>query len=300
MHSLIKTTFCDHPASLIYETTLPDDMTKEEEERLEYRKIIDPIKTNTLSAVSNYYIYTGTPPHGYGPQAPKVAETVSRAYKFNLKRSRKTLKVDSKDDVERLNWEFETDGDFPHDRIHGNYLPSALREMTAQFVQEYHQVLDDSVERVMQDLLNTNSDTLTSGRQTFCPFTGQSTTAAIAYKRALDFLSTNLGNIGSSCLDWLKATMKIFELRSIRYLTLEKYDYKRKMYNRVTKQNNIIIEKRMRKTYKTSSSIEETREVMLRLTTRFASYIKHKERGKKDRRAICSAGMFLRMFLKVI
>lgn len=39
---------------------------------------------------------------------------------------------------------------------------------------------------------------------------------------------------------------------------------------------------------------------MLRLTTRFASYIKHKERGKKDRLAICSAGMFLRMFLKVI
>lgn len=40
---------------------------------------------------------------------------------------------------------------------------------------------------------------------------------------------------------------------------------------------------------------------MLRLTTRFA-YIKHKERGKTDRlrRAICSAGMFLRMFLKVI
>lgn len=230
MDLLIKTTFRDHPASLIYETTLPDDLTKEKElQIIEYKKIIDPSKTNTLSAVRNYFKYTGTPPHGYGTQAPKVAETVSRAYRFNMKRSNKTLKIDNRYDVERLNWEFESDGDFRNDTIHGNYLPSALKDMTASFVQTYHQVLDDSVERVMQDLLITNSDTLTSGRQTFCPFTGQSTTAAIAYKRALDFLTTNLGNIGSSCLDWLKATLRVFELKSIKYLTIEEYDYRRKM-----------------------------------------------------------------------
>lgn len=151
---------------------MPDDLTNEEEEYLEYRKVIDPSKTNTLSAVSNYYIYTGTQPHGYGTQTPKVAETVSRAYRFNLKRSKKTIKIDNRYDVEKLNWEFETDGDFPHDKIHGNYLPSAVKDMTTSFVQTYHQVLDDAVKRVMQDLLNTNSDTLTSGRQTFCPFTG--------------------------------------------------------------------------------------------------------------------------------
>lgn len=91
---------------MIYETTLPDDLTREEEEQIECEKVIDPSKTNTLSAVSNYYIYTGTPPHGYGTQAPKVAETVSRAYRFNLKRSDKTLKIDNRYDVERLNWEF--------------------------------------------------------------------------------------------------------------------------------------------------------------------------------------------------
>lgn len=292
MEYLIKYDFRDHPASLIYETTLPDDLTEDEEVWLEYRKTIDPIKTNTLSAVSNYYICTGTPPHGYGTQAPKVAETVLRAYRFNLKKERKTMLIDNKHTVERLNWNFEEDGDFPHDQIHGNYVPSALKNMSASFVREYHKVLDDTVDKVMQDLLNTNSDTLTSGRQTFCPFTGQSTTAAIAYKRAAEFLNTNLGNIGSSCLDWLKATMQIFELDSVKYLTLEEYDYKRKVYNRITKQNNIVTEKRLRKTYKTTKSKEETREVMVRLTVRFASYIKHKERGKKDRRAICSAGMF--------
>lgn len=113
-------------------------------------------------------------------------------------------------------------------------------------------------------------------------------------------MTTNLGNIGSSCLDWFKATIRIFELISIKYLTIEEYDYKRKIYNRFTKQNNVIVKKRLRKVYKTTASVEETREVMLRLTTRFTSYIKHKERGKKDRRAIWSAGMFLRMFLKVI
>lgn len=72
MNYLIRTNFRDHPASLVYETTLPDDLTEDEETWLKYRKTIDPSKTNTLSAVSNYYIYTGTPPHGYGTQAPKL------------------------------------------------------------------------------------------------------------------------------------------------------------------------------------------------------------------------------------
>lgn len=39
---------------------------------------------------------------------------------------------------------------------------------------------------------------------------------------------------------------------------------------------------------------------MRHLVCRFASYIKHKERGKKDRRAIASGTPFLRMLLYVV
>lgn len=39
---------------------------------------------------------------------------------------------------------------------------------------------------------------------------------------------------------------------------------------------------------------------MRQIVCRFASYIKHKERGKKDRRAIASGTAFLRMLLYVV
>lgn len=145
--------------------------------------------------------------------------------------------IDDKYEVERLNWCLRDDGIFPHHSIHGNYLPSAVREITAKFVLEYHRLLDDTATRVMQELLNTNSDALTSGRQTFCPFTGQSTTAAMAYKRAHEFITENLGNPGTSCLDWMKCIMELFEKDRIRYLSTEPYTAGRKVYDRVTKQN---------------------------------------------------------------
>lgn len=51
---------------------------------------------------------------------------------------------------------------------------------------------------------------------------------------------------------------------------------------------------------KTTKNVEETRTVMLTIASRFASYLKHKERGRKDKRAIASANMILRMFLHFI
>lgn len=45
--------------------------------------------------------------------------------------------------------------------------------------------------------------------------------------------------------------------------------------------------------------IDNVRKEMQRVVCSFASYIKHKERGKKDRRAIASATMLLRPFLHI-
>lgn len=200
-------------------------------------------------------------------------------------------------EVERLQWE-KKDGKFPYDKIHGNFIPSELRKMCERFVLEYQPLIDSVVTRVMNDLINSNSDTLTSGRQTFCPFTNQSVTAALAYKRAYDFLSENCGMVGMSCLDWIKCTLSIFEKSSIRYLTTEKDTIKKKIYNKKDRSHSWVEQEVMRKVYKKTKDVEETRMVMMKMLRRYASYIKHKERGKKNRRAICSAGMFLRMFLK--
>lgn len=42
-----------------------------------------------------------------------------------------------------------------------------------------------------------------------------------------------------------------------------------------------------------------SRNFVMDLATGFASYLKHKERGKKDGRAIASANMIMRMFLHI-
>lgn len=62
--------------TFLMETLLPDyEGTKDGNNT--YKRKFNPELTKNLSSVSALYIYTGTPPHGYGSQAPKVAETVS-------------------------------------------------------------------------------------------------------------------------------------------------------------------------------------------------------------------------------
>lgn len=64
---------------------------------------------------------------------------------------------------------------------------------------------------------------------------------------------------------------------------------------RVTREKKIM---RMKKV--TISGVEEVRKYIQKIVCGFASYIKHKERGKKDRRAIASATLLLRPFLHMI
>lgn len=91
----------------------------------------------------------------------------------------------------------------------------------------------------------------------------------------------------------------MFEKKTIRYTGRKTVTTQKRVYDKETKQHIIVKEKKLRE-MKETNDIGESRAVMMKLMRRFASYIKHKERGKKDRRAICSTGMFLRMFLKII
>lgn len=198
-----------------------------------------------------------------------------------------------------MHWE-KKDGNFPKDEVHGNFIPSEVKLMCRNFVDKNHSLIDTTVDKLMQKLMNTNADALTAGRQTFCPFTTQSVTAATAFKRALDFLSENHGASSMSCLEWIQMIMRTFEKEVISYPTTVEVEEEKVVFDEATKQKvRMKSTKRVRRTKKTSS-VKETRSVMMDLTRRYASYIKHKERGKKDRRAICSAGMFMRMFLKIM
>lgn len=290
--------FDETPSSLICETMLPDDMTENGETAFGRRKELPAHITNNLTVVSTYYIYTGTPPHGYGTQAPKVAETVERAYSFNKKPRNKTVKIGPYE-VERMHWERE-DGKFPTDEVHGNFVASEELEMIKKFLKTHHRTVDELADKTINKLMHGNSDVLTRGRQTYCPFTDQSVTAATAYKRFHDFFTDNLGPIGPSCLEWTQSIFKIMEMEKVKYLTVERKIVKKRIFDK-KQQQHVWIEKEVAKqTHAYRKSVQETRDLVMDLLRRFASYIKHKERGKMDRRAIASAGMGLRVFFHAI
>lgn len=71
-------------------------------------------------------------------------------------------------------------------------------------------------------------------------------------------------------------------------------------FNRATKQHILTHKKRTKRVKKKTVNVEETPKVMKQMVFRFASYIKHKKRGKKDRRDIASGTPFLRMLPYVV
>ncbi|CAB3222415.1 unnamed protein product [Arctia plantaginis] len=205
--------------SFLMETLLPDDKgTLDGNDS--HKRVFDSELTNNLSSVSALYIYTGTPSHGYGSQAPKVAETVKRSLEYNRKvNTPRTITIGDVE-VERLQWE-KRDGPFVHDKFHANYITSVLRQMSQSVLVSHHTQMDSVVRRVMDKLLNQSSDILTQGRQTFCPFREQSVTAAQAYKTAFDFLSDNTRRDCFSLLDWIQAIIECFEKDRIRLIQCE-------------------------------------------------------------------------------
>ena len=189
---------------------------------------------------------------------------------------------------------------FPFGKIHGNFIASEMLIMVGNFLKEHHLHIDNCVDRIMEKALQTNSDILTKGRQTFCPFTNQSVTSATAYRRFYEFLVKNTGELGMSCLEWVRAICLMFEKDTIECQTMVEEIVEEDVYDEETTQKMQKIKKVKRLKWIRTKSKEETREMMFKLLRRFASYIKHNERAKKDRRVISSAGMGLRMFLYII
>lgn len=198
-----------------------------------------------------------------------------------------------------MHWEKE-DGKFPWGEVHGNFIVSEQISMIKAFLEKNCAIIDNAVESTMKTVMNSNSDILTKGRQTFCPFTNQSVSAPVAYKRMFDFFKSNVGCGGLGCLDWIRSAMECFEKDNLSLILTKEIKSTKRVFDRETSQFIIVEEKKEKQYQGKIEGIDECRQKMLQLTTRFASYLKHKERGKKDRRAIASAGMILRMFLHII
>nr|QPL15381.1 polymerase PB1 [Hymenopteran orthomyxo-related virus OKIAV174] len=253
--------------------------------------------TNNLGMISGLYIYTNTPPHGYGSQGPKVAETVKRAYSYNLKKSNKVIKIGPYF-VERLNWE-EEDGPFPMEETHGNFLAKETKNMAIKFLKENCASIDSCVNKVMEKIAHSNSDVLTKGRQTLDSFTNQSVTASVAYKRMYDFYQYEFNCGTMSCLEWIRNFFLTLSKESIHVDYIKEVKYTKTKYDKNLK---IRVEKEIIKTKLSKKTLrkEEVRPYMMDFSRSFASYLKHKERGKLNRRAIASANVVLRMFLYII
>ncbi|KAJ0172352.1 hypothetical protein K1T71_012325 [Dendrolimus kikuchii] len=113
--------------TFLLETLLPDNEGTKDCNAC-YKRNFPPESTNYLSSVSAIYINTGTPPHGYGSQAPKVTETVNRSTEYNRKvNTPKTINI-SGIDIERLQRE-KKDGEASHHQVHGNYITRVVRDV---------------------------------------------------------------------------------------------------------------------------------------------------------------------------
>lgn len=69
--------------------------------------------------------------------------------------------------------------------------------------------------------METNAGIFTKDSKTFCPFTNQSVTVAVAYSRMYDFLAEKTGMKCISCLDWSTIFFSLFNKEKIKYTVLE-------------------------------------------------------------------------------
>lgn len=94
--------------------------------------------------------------------------------------------------------------------------------------------------------------------------------------------------------------MKLYqEAPSLRVRKVKEYEAGQTVFCRETMQHLKTKKIRRKIIWDKIETGETSRAYVLNLATGLASYLKHKERGKKDGRAIASANMIMRMFLHI-
>lgn len=253
--------------------------------------------TDGLHMISSMYLYTNAPPHGYGTPAPKVAETVLRAYNYNCKDDNSSWNIYGK---EVPNYAIKDIKDYPFDQITGNYHPQSVYKMAKEYLKVNATQIIEKSEDVIEMMKRTNPDILTKGRQTWDPESLKSITSAKAYKRFIETLTNNGMPPPTNCLEFILCYMTLFTKEVLNVKKRVVVSSNKNVYSREMKAWSKVLKKRMYiKKYKIKGK-ENVQKWVLDHTRSFCSYIKHGERGKKDRRAIASASIPLRMLLYIV
>lgn len=283
LHSLIAHSTLSHPTN--YQHLITNNAT------------IEHKHTDGLHMCNSLYLYTNPPPVGYGTPAPKTAETVLRAYEYNRKNDNKSRKIGP--------WEIEDTtypdiSTFPINEITGNYHPETTKLMAQKYLLKFSPHIIGSCKEAMDWFKMSKSDEMSKGRQTWDPESEKSITCAKAFSRTMELIEENLGIIPTSMVELLCSFISLCNLCTLKIKTRKvvyKYKIKYCTYNRIrikTKKTRFVIRK------KKLVGNEKVISYVLDYARSFCSYLKHKERGKKDRRAIASANIFLRTLLKII
>lgn len=244
-----------------------------------------------LKNISHLYQYVNTPPLAIGVTAHKVAESVLRSIEYN--------RLPDNGLGERPSQMWPSDAPYPLDVITSNFSPQACREMFELFLIENHQLIDNCLNSTWEYINTTNSDVLTKGRQTWDPINERSVPSAQAYREITKLYDDNQEYRRPTLLGFLNSFHE--ELGAEELIVRNR--------ERVTKTENIrnpqtgLILKVTKSSVRVKQHKLEGEEVYnnaFKRATSFCAYLKSKERGKLERRAIASANMVLRAHLHIV
>lgn len=249
-----------------------------------------------LNSISALYIYSNPPPMGYGTPAPKVAESVLRAYGMNKKpEGQKTVEIDGYHIVDPV-WRGKA-ADFPWYEPASNFDPAFVYDCSLNFLRENGQKFIEIVNNVMSDFAMRNADELTKGRQTYCPLTESSLPCPRAFKNMIDFMQRN----------GAPANLSILTLIGEFFILMEKTEIVAPVIQTVYVTKKVRVEGRVvevknkkKKTKWTKLQGDEKFRYLMNIARSFCTYIKHGERSHLERRAIASPNIIKRAFLSII
>nr|UUT42619.1 MAG: polymerase PB1 [Orthomyxoviridae sp.] len=244
-----------------------------------------------LKNISHLYQYVNTPPLAIGVTAHKVAESVLRSMEYN--------RLPNNGLGERPTQMWPAGEFYPFNSITSNFSPQACRLMFELFLKENYQLIDNCLNLTWEYSTTTNSDVLTKGRQTWDPINERSVPSAQAYREAVKLYDTNLPYRKSSLIGFLNA---FHEELGLQQMDVTKRERVQSVVNMRDPKSGLLI-KVTKSAVKVRTQHLEDEEVYnnsFKRATSFCAYLKSKERGKLERRAIASANMVLRAHLHIV
>nr|UYL95483.1 MAG: polymerase basic 1 protein [Tongren Ortho tick virus 1] len=261
----------------------------------ELQRIAGPHPREVASAglrnIAHLYQYVNVPPLAVGVTAHKVTESVLRSIEYNR------LPQNGLGDRPTQAW--PGGKPYPFDQITSNFSPSACRAMFIDFLKENHMEIDQALQETWNYISTVNSDILTTGRQTWDPIHQRSVPSAQAYKEITDLFDRNQEDRTPTLLGFIQSFHNELGLNTVLMKRREFFTEESNKRDRDTGLITRVSTQRVRVVEKVLEGEEAYQDTMERATS-FCAYLKSKERGKLERRAIASANMVLRAHLFIV